>query len=264
MASGASIPDILEPAAKSTADLPLLADLFSQVAIRPTPERYRRYHARVGDDGVAVAFMSLAAGPAQHVMRDLMRLEDFFLATYDAPELLEALYEPLAALYEQIVAATAASDAEVALLGANYDEAVTCPPFFAERITPWLRRASERLHAQGKYLLTHTDGENRGLMAELLRCGVDVADSVCPSPMTKLSAADYRRAFDGKTTIWGAVPSVMMLECSCSDANFRRHLDGLFRDFTPYDHSILSVADTAPPDMAFDRLLRLRDSCLGG
>ncbi len=48
-----------------------------------------------------------------------------------------------------------------------------------------------------KFLLTHTDGENTGLLEHYLESNMDVADSVCPKPMTKLSFKEVRDHFDG-------------------------------------------------------------------
>ncbi|MFQ7550409.1 MAG: hypothetical protein ACLRMZ_09005 [Blautia marasmi] len=52
---------------------------------------------------------------------------------------------------------------------------------------PALKEQSDRAHARGKYLATHTDGENTGLMELYLKSGFDIADSICPAPMTKIS-----------------------------------------------------------------------------
>jgi hypothetical protein len=257
--SGMSIPDIVEPAVKDPADYPRVAEILSKVRIVASPGGYARYRARIGEQGVAVACLSLAASPLHHVMRDLRRLEPFFFDMADDPGPVHALAEVLAPLYDGLVEAALASSAEVVLLGANYDDAVTYPPFFEQFIMPWLRRAGERLHAAGKLLLTHTDGENERLLPLYLQSGFDIADSVCPAPMTRLPLRAYREAFGREITIWGGVPSVIVLRSSCSEADFRRHIDGILEEARPFRRFILSVADTLPPDADFDRLLSIRD-----
>jgi hypothetical protein len=259
LASGMSIPDIVEPAVKEPADYPRVAEIFSKLRIVPSPEGYARYRARIGEQGVAVAYLSLAASPLHHIMRDLRRLEPFFFDLADHPGPVHALAEVLAPLYDGLVEAALACAAEVVLLGANYDDAVTYPPFFEQFIMPWLRRAGERLRAAGKLLLTHTDGENQRLLPLYLQSGFDIADSVCPAPMTRLPLRAYREAFGTEITIWGGVPSVIVLRSSCSETDFRRYVDGILEDARPYRHFILSVADTLPPDADFDRLLSIRD-----
>lgn len=261
--SGMSIPDILQPALASLDDYARVAEILGKVRIVARPEGYARYRDRVGEQGVAVAYLSLAASPLHHVMRDLRRLEDFFFDMADNPEPVRHLAEVIGPLYDGLVDAALASAAEVVLLGANYDDAVTYPPFFDEHIRPWLRKAADRLHAAGKLLLTHTDGENQRLLSLYGRCRFDIADSVCPSPMTRLPLRAYRDAFRGSITIWGGVPSVAVLRSSFSDEDFRAYVDALVEEARPFDRFILSVADTLPPDADFDRVLFLRDVAAG-
>jgi hypothetical protein len=259
LSSGSSIPDILEPAIKEIADYPRLAEILAKVRIVATPESYAHYHARIGDQGVAVAYLSLAASPVHHIMRDLRKLEPFFFDLLDTPAPLYALTEPLAALYDAMIEAALQASAEVVFLGANYDDAITYPPFYEEHIMPWLQKAGERLHRAGKLLLTHTDGENRQLLPLYPRSNFDIADSVCPAPMTKVPLRDYRKAFGQQITIWGGIPSIIVLKHSCSDADFRSYVDALLHESRPYNNLILSVADTLPPDADFDRILYVRD-----
>ena len=65
------------------------------------------------------------------------------------------------------------NSADVLLLGANYDTGVTPPPFFAEHIMPWLKKLAGMLHSKDKFLLTHTDGENTGLLDYYLKSEID-------------------------------------------------------------------------------------------
>jgi hypothetical protein len=192
-------------------------------------------------------------------MRDLRKLEPFFFDMVDDPGPVLSLAETLAPIYEALIEAGCRSSAEVVLLGANYDDSITYPPFYETYILPWLHAAGERLHAAGKLLLTHTDGENRQLLPLLLRSGFDIADSICPAPMTRLSLREYRSAFGGNITIWGGIPSIMVLENSCGEEDFRAYVDAALEESRPYDRLILSVADTLPPDADWDRILYIRD-----
>jgi hypothetical protein len=257
--SGMSIPDILDPAIKGIDDYPRVAEILSKVRIVPSPKNYDRYRSRVGEQGVAVAYLSLAASPMQHIMRDLRKLEPFFFDLVDDPKPVRALAEALTVIYEDLIGTALNSSAEVVLLGANYDDAITYPPFFEEHIMPWLCAAGQRLHGAGKLLLTHTDGENQMLLPLYLRSNFDVADSVCPAPMTRVSLHDYRKAFGSNLTIWGGIPSTMVLKNSYTEDDFRSYIDAMLEESRPYNNLILSVADTLPPDADFDRMLYVRD-----
>ena len=119
----------------------------------------------------------------QYIMKHLMHQETFFYALADYPDKLEWLAERIDPYLRALCAAAAGSEAELVLVGSNYDQSMTPPPFFRRYLAPHLRRAAGELHSVGKYLLTHTDGENRRLIPIYLETQFDVAD-------LHLSAAD--------------------------------------------------------------------------
>jgi len=110
------------------------------------------------------------------------------------------------------------------------------------------------VHKADKFFITHADGENEGLIQEYINADIDIADSICPYPMTKLKIKDIRRIFDGKITIWGGLPSICVLEESMSDYEFNKFLDNFFNDIEKGDRLILSFADTTPPNAKFERI----------
>ena len=191
------------------------------------------------------------------IQRELMPLELFFYEMYDHPDELAHLAEQVGVYYDRLLAVASSSSAEVLMLGANYDASVTYPPFFAEHIAPTLRSFADMLHQRGKYLLTHTDGENTGLLEHYVDSHIDVADSICPAPMTKLTFREVRDFFAGRVTIMGGIPSVSLLAESMSDAQFATFLDGFFENIGRGDHLILGISDTTPPAADFDRILKI-------
>ena len=72
--------------------------------------------------------------------------------------------------------------------------------------------------------------------------------------MTKLGIKEYRDVFGEKITIWGGVPSVIMLEEAMSDKGFSHYIERFFEDIGIGDHLIVSVADTMPPAAKFERI----------
>ena len=248
----------LEPAIKGPDDYKKLVDIFSKARIVPAADNYNAYRDRIGGRGIAAAYTSLGGSPLHHIMRELRPVDRFFLDMYDVMPAVEELCEVLSVLYDDIIDCSVETDAEVVLFGANYDDTITYPPLFEKHILPWLNKAAEKVHGKGKFLLTHTDGENKNLMGLYTRCNFDIADSVCPAPMTKLDAAEYRKRFHDRT-IWGLVPSVVMMAEACSRDDFTGYIDYLFSVCKPYNHLILSIADTLPPPADFDRVLYIRD-----
>ena len=254
---GISLPFHCSFAIDGAADFDKVACIFDHLEVIPAPERYGQFHARIGEEGVAVAAGPIAASPMHLVLHELVAMDQFFYLYVDAYEGLVELAERMTPVYEAILETVAGSDAEVVFWGANYDQDLTWPPFFAEHIAPWLRRVSDRLHRSGKLLLTHTDGENQGLLPLYGDCRFDVAESVCPEPMTRCTLAQLREGMGDQTTVWGGIPSVALLPDAMDEAAFEAYFDKVFAELGTGERLILGVSDNVPPDADLGRLRRL-------
>ena len=258
-AAGITISHVEEHAFKGPEDYPALGWIFENARVEPNVTGYAEFAARVAGRGVAVGYVSSAASPMHHILRELMPYDRFVFETVDHPDELRGLAAKIATYHKRLVSVAADSPAEVMLLGSNYDASLTWPPFFAEHMVPWLRDFAERLHARGKFLLSHTDGENTGLLGHYLEARIDVADSICPAPMTKRTFREVRDAFAGRVTIMGGIPSVALLKESMPDAEFDLFLDDFFASIGRGDRLILGISDTTPPVAEFARLRRIAE-----
>ena len=251
---GISLPFVKSYAIESVADFEAVAQVFEHLTVIPTPEAYRAFQARVGEQGIAVARGPMAASPVHLILHELVAMDQFFYLYADEPDAMHHLAERMTPFFEAALEAVVACEAEVVFWGANYDQDLTWPPFFQREITPWLQKVGARLHAAGKFLLTHTDGENRALLPLYADCDFDVAESVCPAPMTQCTLAELRAGFGPETTVFGGIPSVALLDDAMADTAFETYLDQVFGALGNGDHLILGVADNVPPDANLDRL----------
>ncbi len=261
-AAGVSISWIDEHLLKQPADYPVLEYIYANLEVVRNDQAYRAWQQWVGDAGVAVAFGSLSASPVHHVMRELLPITDFYLEYLDHGDELLALARAMEPWFTAMHTALVGSSAEIVLMGANYDDTITYPPFFEEHILPWLSRLAELAHSHGKLLLTHTDGENTGLLALYRRCGFDIADSFCPAPMTKMTLPEAMDALPG-VTIWGGIPSIAFCEEMMSDDDFERLTDAAIAYARARPQLILGIADTMPANGSFARVLRMTEKVNG-
>jgi uroporphyrinogen-III decarboxylase len=255
--AGITITHVESHAFRSVADYAALGYIFENARVEPNRDGYEEFARGVGERGIAAGYVCSAASPMHLIQRELMPLELFFYEMHDHPEEMKRLAEQIGGYWERMLEGAGDSAAEVLFLGANYDASVTYPPFFAEHIAPTLRRFADMLHGRGKYLLTHADGENTGLLEHYVDSGIDIADSICPAPMTRLTFKEARDFFAGRITILGGIPSVALLRESMPDRRFERFLDGFFADVGRGDHLILGISDTTPPGTDFGRILRI-------
>ncbi len=260
--AGVTIPWVKEHVLKSVDDVGPLAHIFLNSEVRPNEERLAEWTNWVGEEGLAVGFAQGAASPLHHVLHDLATMETFFLLLHDYPDEMARLGEAIGVWMERVLQMAARSQAKVIFWGGNYDAAITNPRFFEQHILAWLERAASRLHASGKLLLTHTDGENTGLTQYYRESGVNVADSICPAPMTRMSLAQAISEMP-EITIWGGLPSIALVPEITPEDEFRRLLDETLALVQGRRRFILGVADTAPPEASWERIVRITEMARG-
>jgi len=97
---------------------------------------------------------------------------------------------------------------------------MTNPRLFAEYCLPAYQRYAGILHAQGKKMGSHTDGDLRPLLNLLTETGLDVCESISPAPLTSARFEDIWHAWRHGPIIWGGIPSPL-LEERTSHTSFR-------------------------------------------
>ncbi|WP_432663833.1 uroporphyrinogen decarboxylase family protein [Wukongibacter baidiensis] len=253
--SGITQPHVSKPAVESVEDYKKIAYIFDHIDITPRYDYYYRIKEEIGDRGTVVGFQ-YEGGSAMHaLMKEMCDFTKFWYDYYDHLDEMLECSESIRRVSRNILKVMADSPSDVIYVGANYDSMTTNKVFFADHITPDLKWSADYLHSKGKFCLTHSDGENDGLNEEYMKAGIDVADSVAPAPMTKLSLADYRKAYDGKICIWGGISSVAALPNSMDDKSFIKYMDDTLEQCGDGRKLILHVADSVPPQADWDRIL---------
>ena len=248
----------LKYAMTSVEECDAIGEVFEHLEVIPMPDAYAAYRQRIGDRGLAFASGPVAASPLHLLLHNVMHQENFFLEFNDYPDALLGLAKRMEPVFEKILEALMLCDAEVVFWGSNYDHNLTWPGFFQEHIAPWLKRASDRCHTKGKLLLTHADGENQKLLPLYPACGFDVAESVCPAPMTHCTLSEIRAGMGSATTVMGGLPSIAFLPSSMNDSAFEVYLQKVFSELGCGERLIFGVSDNVPPDADMARLERVK------
>ena len=249
-----------EHALKSVEDYEALAYLLENAEVLENYEAFTAYQEQyVGERGIAVALSAMWASAGHYLIKELMSFEDFYLARFDDKQAMDDLVMRITPFCEKLFEKAVQSPAEVILSGANYDLYFTTPDVIADYVVPVLKKQSDKAHQMGKFLATHTDGENTKLLEQYVAAGFDIADSICPAPLTKLTLKETRDVFQDKITIWGGIPSVAMVPTCTTERQFCEIVEETLASIGAGDHIILSVADTLPPAADFDRLLYLKN-----
>ena len=256
---GITIPALVEHLIKTPADYAPAGYLFEHMDVVPNFERFRRWAAEeMREDGQPVTIGSFDASPFHYIQRDLSDPTQFFIHYKDHYAEMRGLADRIGRLLDKELAILRDSPAEVVWWGANFDDMLTYPPYFAREIQPWIRKAADLLGAAGKLVLCHTDGENTALMDLIGDSGMHVAESITPAPMTRVTIGEYYRRWSPKLTLFGGIPSTIMLP-QTPEQDFEAYLDEFFRAVAPGTRMVVGIADEVPPEAIFARLQRIGD-----
>jgi len=213
----------------------------------------------IGHEGLGASPASDASSPMHHIQKNFFAATDFYIYYKERAKELEAFAASIANYYDQLVDVLAESPTEVITWGGNYDDTITYPPYFEKEILPWLKKAAKVFRQKGKFLLTHCDGENSGLMELIKNSGVDAAESVCPYPMTKLRLHEYYEQWADNITIIGGIPAELVIRENTSDADFEAYMDYMFKAVAPGRRFFAGITDAVPVAADMDRLRRIND-----
>ena len=255
--AGASIKWIDEHIIKKPEDYRIVAYIFENMELVPDFDEFKSWKDETGEDGVAITFFGSAASPIHYIQKEFVDATSFYFHYEDYQKEMRMLAERVEHFFNQILNIIADSPAEAVMWGGNFDDMITYPPYFEKEILPWIRKASGILGEKGKVVLCHCDGENKGLMDLIRDSGMHVAEAVCPYPMTKVKIEEYYQKWSDRLTIFGGIPSNILLSESVTDQEFESYLDHLFKVVAPGRRLILGVADTTPANALFDRLIRI-------
>ena len=78
--------------------------------------------------------------------------------------------------------------------------------------------------------------------------------------MTRCTLAEIRAGMGPNTTVWGGIPSVVLLDDFLSEDDFEQYMDQLFSSIGCGDRLILGVSDNVPPNANMDRLASIKQT----
>jgi uroporphyrinogen-III decarboxylase len=176
----------------------------------------------------------------------------FFYALYDNPRLVDRLMQVLDQQIGDMLEKCSELQVPYIEFCDNLEGSMTNPRLFMKYVAPSYQRYSQILHAQGKKLGSHTDGNLKKLVPLLPESGLDVCESFTPAPITDCPFEEAWAAWENGPLIWGGIPS-SYLEARLPEAEFQERIEtilALVRD-RPI---ILGIGDAVMCDNDIERI----------
>jgi uroporphyrinogen-III decarboxylase len=237
---------------KRREDYPVVEYIVEHTDYIATYDAYAAYEQEIGEDGYPM--VQCGDCPFHHWMRALAGYNNAYYHLSDYPDEVKRLLAVMERRDREIVwRLMADSPADLILHGVHFSSQMTPPRIFDRYIVPYYQDLSALLRSRGKVLALHADNDTRQILARIERAGYGMAECFATHPLVPTTLAEARAAWGNRVIIWGGVPSII-LEEPCTDAEFERYMDELFRTIAPGDAFILGVSDNVMPGAKIERL----------
>jgi len=166
---------------------------------------YDELLAKWGDLGAPTMYMPRVN--VQSLYIDSMGTEQAILAIYDYPDTCEAYFRALDESHDLLIQVLADSPVQLINFGDNVHSGTLPPPLFTKYVLPAYQRRCERLHAAGKFVHAHWDGDCRPLLPYVHETGLDGIEAVTPTPQGDVTLEETAEALGDMFLIDG-LPAV--------------------------------------------------------
>jgi len=206
-------------------DYHILEFILDRAEVVPLHEKVYDDAMQVGEHGLVVPLLYRI--PFQQVLLEYLGEIPLFRALHAQPAKVRRLIDVLDQQMMVLIQAIASLDVPYVEFPDNLHGPMTSPRLFREYCLPTYQKYCDALHAQGKKVGSHTDGNMRPLLDLLPQTGLDVCESFSPYPLTPCRFQEAWHAWERGPRIWGGIPSPI-LEDRFTAADFRAYLTNLF------------------------------------
>jgi hypothetical protein len=205
-----------------------------------------------GDDGI-VLNPAVCLPLIQFAKTDAGYMNAFYLMA-DYPEetnnLIAVYHKKFIELYKML----SASPADVIALGDNMDEVMISPKLFEKYAVEFYQECKDVLKGSGKIFEAHWCGRTQNLLQLVQKTGLDVVEAIVTEPMADITLESALDILDGKVTLQGGIPSVMVCPNIVSQRDFENYFEKVISKQKGHPGFILGMSDNVPPDADFSRV----------
>lgn len=177
-------------------DYRVMTYIVDNTEIVPAYEEYQAKADALPPWGIAIP--ELWRTPLQQIQVDLAGLENFSLHLIEYEEEVRALYEALLRQFRRITEVVAKGPGRYVSNLENFMANTLGPRRYAEFLLPVYSECFPVLHAAGKIVGCHYDGQLAACRDLIAKAPIDLIESLTPPPEGDLSLAEARAAWPDK------------------------------------------------------------------
>ncbi|MHC5058166.1 MAG: uroporphyrinogen decarboxylase family protein [Planctomycetota bacterium] len=157
--------------------------------------------------GLGAPTMFMPRMNVQSLYIDKMGVERGVFAIYDWPDTVEAYFRALEECHDRLIDVVNASPVEIVNFGENVHAGTLSPELFRKYHLPACVRRAERLHAGGKFVHAHWDGDVGPLLPFARETGLDGIEAITPRPQGDVTLEEVKEAL-GDMVLPDGIPAV--------------------------------------------------------
>jgi hypothetical protein len=251
-----AVPMIKQHPLKGPEDFSAFEYIFEHAEFIPEYSQVEDMQLHLGEIGFVAPMLNRI--PFQQLALDHVGEVSLFYMLYDYPELINKMMHLLDQVMIEDLHQVSSYSGIYVQFDDNLDGMITNPQLFKTYCLPYYQRYTEKIHAQGKKVGSHTDGNLKRLLAMLAESGLDVCESFSPAPLTDCTFDEAWQAWmDTGPMIWGGIPSPI-LEPQTNEADFSTYVDHILQSARRRP-MVLGVGDMVMPNNLIQRVRTIAD-----
>ena len=177
---------------KTVDDLRVFTDLVERQQFRVNAESFRRASDAVGHRAEPTMFLS-SSGLTELIKHGAGLVDTYYLL-HDHPAEVEAYLEACDRRDDRFLDAALQVPCRIFNLGDHATNEFTPPPILKKYLMPRWQRIADRLHAAGRFVHTHWDGNSRHMLPYLRETRLDGVEALTPEPMGDMTLEMIKEA----------------------------------------------------------------------
>lgn len=143
----------------------------------------------------------------QKLYIDLMGVENAVYAIYDFEETVLEYFAALRECHFRLIDVINECPIELINFGDNIHSGTLSPELFEKYVLDEYKMRCDRLHKAGKFVYSHFDGDNKGLMEFYQQTGLDGIEAITPAPQGDVTLEDAKKYLGDMIMIDG-IPAI--------------------------------------------------------
>ena len=240
---------------KRLEDLEIMRIVVEHTEFVPRYEQARSVLEEIGGRGVGD--LPLMRSPFGKLVHEYMGFEQVVFALFDHPKVIEDFLAFQEQKDLEQVRLAAKCPGRIVIISDHADENLIAPPYYRDYCIPYYHKAQEILHAAGKLVSTHWDGNHKSLFPLLAQSGFDLLDGCTPSPMNNYEVEELSEALPAGMVTYLGVPASLFCQ-RLPAGEIIQFGERICRALA--GRVILNVGDILPPNGDFEQVVALGEA----